>query len=158
METKDITRHIIWALVISVGWWLVTWLLGMIPTIGAWLIQIISWTFVFGLLFYAINGKGMTHGLVAGIIYAIVFLVVYILLGGMLFALPISGQMLPFLDHISPSDRCLHGLLEFGFSSLPSFSSALSSAGQTITSNLCRYKLGSACKRSLFILWIVYKD
>lgn len=96
METKDITRHIIWALVISVGWWLVTWLLGMIPTIGAWLIQIISWTFVFGLLFYAINGKGMTHGLVAGIIYAIVFLVVYILLGGMLFALPISGQMLPF--------------------------------------------------------------
>jgi hypothetical protein len=96
METKDITRHFVWALVISVGWWLITWLLGLIPSIGGWLIQIISWMFVFGLLFYAINGKGVTHGLIAGAVYAIVFIVVYILLGGMLFTLPISGQMLPF--------------------------------------------------------------
>ena len=96
METKDITRHFVWALVISVGWWMITWLLGLIPSIGGWVIQIISWMFVFGLLFYAINGKGMTHGLIAGAIYAIVFIIVYILLGGMLFTLPISGQMLPF--------------------------------------------------------------
>ncbi|MBP7732315.1 MAG: hypothetical protein KA140_00925 [Caldisericia bacterium] len=96
METKDITRHFVWALVISVGWWLITWLLGLIPSIGGWIIQIISWMFVFGLLFYAINGKGVTHGLIAGAIYAIVFIVVYIIFGGMFFTLPISGQMLPF--------------------------------------------------------------
>ncbi|NTU60878.1 MAG: hypothetical protein HGA95_00885 [Caldiserica bacterium] len=96
METKDITRHFVWALVISVGWWLITWLLGLIPSIGGWLIQIISWMFVFGLLFYAINGKGVTHGLMAGAIYAIVFIVVYILLSGMLFTLPISGSQLGF--------------------------------------------------------------
>jgi hypothetical protein len=96
MESKDITRNIIWALVISVGWWLVTWLLGYLGDVGSWIIQIISWTFIFGLLFYAINVKGMTRGFIAGIIYAVVFLVVYIILGGLLFTLPIGGQMLPF--------------------------------------------------------------
>jgi hypothetical protein len=96
MEQKDIIRHVIWALVISVGWWLVTWLLGMVPSIGAWLIQLISWTFVFGLLFYAMNNKGWMNGLMAGIIYAVVFLVVYILFSGMLFALPINGMQVGF--------------------------------------------------------------
>jgi hypothetical protein len=73
----------------------------MVPSIGAWLIQLISWMFVFGLLFYAMNNKGWMNGLMAGIIYAVVFLVVYILFSGMLFALPISGQHLPFFSFTS---------------------------------------------------------
>jgi hypothetical protein len=96
METKDITRHIVWALVISVGWWLITWLCGLLGSFGSYIVQIIMYAFVFGLLFYAINVKGIMHGLIAGIIYALVFIVVYILLGGLLFALPINGMQLGF--------------------------------------------------------------
>ena len=96
METKDITKHVIWALVISVGWWLITWLCGLLGVVGSYIVQIIQLAFVFGLLFYAINVKGIMHGLIAGIIYAIVFIIVYILLSGLLFALPISGMQLGF--------------------------------------------------------------
>jgi hypothetical protein len=96
METKDITRHILWALVISVGWWLITWLLGYVPSVGSWVVQIIQLAFIFGLLFYAINVKGLTHGIIAGLVYAIVFIIVYIILGGLLFTLPISGSQLGF--------------------------------------------------------------
>lgn len=80
METKDITRHILWALVISVGWWLVTWILGMIGTIGVYLKPILALVFVYGLLFYAINVKGVVHGFLAGLIYAVVFLIVHIII------------------------------------------------------------------------------
>lgn len=96
METKDITRHFVWALVISVGWWLITMLLGFLPEIGKAIVEIIRYAFIFGLLFYAINVKGITHGLIAGVIYALVFIAVYVLLGGLLFALPVKGELIQF--------------------------------------------------------------
>ncbi len=100
MESKDITRHIIWALVISVGWWLVTWLLGMLGQLGGWITTILFFTFLFGLLFYAINGKGWMHGLIAGIIYAVVFIVVNIIVV-ILLKNPLANGVIYFFNYPS---------------------------------------------------------
>lgn len=81
--------HVIWALIVSVGWIVLSWLLLQIPTVGAFLVQIIQYVWIFGLVFYGMkNVKGLTNGLVAGIIYGLVFAVVavvfyYINWGGM---------------------------------------------------------------------------
>lgn len=99
METKDITRHIIWALVISVGWWLLTWVFGLIG-LGTYLRPILNLVFVFGLLFYAINVKGWMHGLIAGLIYAIVFLIVHIVVVLLLKNPLPGGEMLNFFGNV----------------------------------------------------------
>lgn len=98
METKDITRHIIWALVISVGWWLLTWIFGLI-NLGVYLRPILNLVFVFGLLFYAINVKGWMHGLIAGLIYAVVFLVVHVVVVLLLKNPLPDGEMLNFFGN-----------------------------------------------------------
>lgn len=100
METKDITRHFVWALVISVGWWLITWVLGMLGPVGVYLKPILALVFVYGLLFYAINVKGIVHGLLAGLIYAAVFLVVHIIIVILLRNPLPNGEMINFFGRV----------------------------------------------------------
>lgn len=73
--------HIIWALIVSVGWVILGWLFSLIGgSIGAFLYTALMIPWVFGMTFYGMKSvKGVTNGLVTGIIYGLVFAVVAII-------------------------------------------------------------------------------
>ncbi len=90
----DYAKHLLYALVISVGWVVIAGLLMLIPTVGEIVLGLIMMAWIWGGLYYALKEvKGVTNGIMAGILYAIVFAIVaivfhYISWGG---ALPIIG-------------------------------------------------------------------
>lgn len=73
-------KHIIYALLISIGWIVLSWLFGKIPEVGVFLNTILMFLWIFGLLVYAMKDvKGLGDGIVTGLIYAIVFAIVTII-------------------------------------------------------------------------------
>ncbi len=98
----DYAKHLLYALVISVGWVVIAGLLMLIPTVGAYIIALISMAWIFGGLYYALKEvKGVTNGILAGILYAIVFAIVaivffYIKWGGTLGIIGFSGDWAGF--------------------------------------------------------------
>ena len=78
-------KHIIMALVISVGWMIIGWVLGMIPGIGSFIASVIQLAWTVGILVYAFKDvKGYMEGIMTGITYAAVFLAVSILFQGII--------------------------------------------------------------------------
>jgi hypothetical protein len=72
--------HVIWALIISVGYIIAGWLFGMLGEVGGFLYTAITLLWLYGLMFFGMKGvKGVTNGLVTGLTYGLVFAVVAII-------------------------------------------------------------------------------
>lgn len=57
-------KHIIYALLISIGWIVLSWLFGKIPEVGVFLNTILMFLWIFGLLVYAMKDvKGLGDGI-----------------------------------------------------------------------------------------------
>ncbi|HUN18139.1 MAG TPA: hypothetical protein PLJ05_00930 [Caldisericia bacterium] len=74
-------KHIIFALLISIGWIVLSWIFAQIGGgVGGFLNTILMFIWIFGLLVYAMKDvKGLADGVVTGLIYAIVFAIVTII-------------------------------------------------------------------------------
>ena len=77
-------KHILWALVIAIGWVLLSWLPGLIfaniPSVGDFIVRVLSLVWIYGLVYAGMKSvKGLTNGLVTGLIYGLVFAVVSII-------------------------------------------------------------------------------
>lgn len=87
-------KHIIFALLISVGWIVLSWILAQIPGgVGSFLTSILMLAWIFGLFVYGMKDvKGLGEGFVAGLVYAIIFAVV-----GIIFHYIAWGGTFPFM-------------------------------------------------------------
>lgn len=86
-------KHIIYALLISIGWIVLSWIFAQIPEVGGFLNTILMFIWVFGLFVYAMKDvKGLGNGFVTGLIYAIIFAIITII-----FSYIPWGEKFPFM-------------------------------------------------------------
>lgn len=86
-------KHIIFALLISIGWIVLSWIFGKIPGVGEFLYSILMLAWVYGLFVYGMKDvKGLGDGFVTGLIYAIIFAIVAIIFS----YIPWGGEV-PFM-------------------------------------------------------------
>jgi uncharacterized protein involved in cysteine biosynthesis len=91
-------KHVVNALILGIVYWLLGWILNLIPGIGGTIWSIIMTALLFGGLAYCLKDvKGFMNGVIIGIMYAIVFLVLAIIIG----LIPGIGGGVPFYTFVS---------------------------------------------------------